>query len=151
MMWQHEPAIEAIVGDEFRESFSGSPENEVMQFNDRECRRDRTIGCDLHGHFALDCQVREIPEIQGITIPPDLTLEEAPSDRSFHPELLHGARPGAPNLVADQTIAGCYPKLRNSLLELISGSERQVEIGIREARPGLTRAVVAPLAISQLR
>jgi hypothetical protein len=149
-MWQHEAAIEAIVSDEFRESFSGSPENEVMQFDDRERRRDRAIGGDLYGHFAFDCRVREIPEIQGVTMPPDLTLEEAPSDRPFHPELPHSARPGAANLVADQTIAGCYPKLRNRILELISSSERKVEIRVREAQPWLMRAVVAPLAISQL-
>jgi hypothetical protein len=149
-MWQDKATIEAIVCDEFRESFSGSPENEVMQFDDRERRRDRTVGCDPYGHFAFDRQVREILEIQGVTVPPNLTLEKAPSDRPLHPELLHGARPGATNLIADQTIAGRYPKLRDRVLELISSSKRQIEIRGRKACPGLTRAVVAPLAIGQL-
>ena len=59
--------------------------------------------------------------------------------------------PGAANLVADQTISGRDPKLRDRVLELVSGSERQVELGVGEARSGLASAVVAPLAISELR
>jgi hypothetical protein len=148
-MWLHEAAIEAVVRDEFRKSFSRSPENEVVQFDDWERRRDRAIGRDLYGHFAFDCQVREIPEIQNVTMAPYLTLKKATSDRPFYPELLHGARPRATNLVADQTVAGRYPKRRDGILELISSSEGQVEIRIRETCPGLTRAVVAPLASSQ--
>jgi hypothetical protein len=105
-MWQHEAAVEAIVSDEFRESFSGSPENEMMQFDDWERRRDRTIGCDPHGHFAFDREIHEIPDIQRVTVSPNLTFEKAPSDRSLHPELLHGSRPGATNLIADETISG---------------------------------------------
>src|SRR5260370_25527625 len=35
-MWQHDATIETIVGDEFRERFSGSPENEMMQFDTRD-------------------------------------------------------------------------------------------------------------------
>jgi hypothetical protein len=121
-----------------------------MQFDDRKRRRDRTIGRDPHRHFAFDCQASEVVEIQGVAVSPDLTLEEASSDWSLHPELLYGARPRATNLIADQTIAGCYPKLRDSVLDLIGFSERQDKTRIREAHPGLTRAVVAPLAISQL-
>jgi hypothetical protein len=79
------------------------------------------------------------------------SLEEASSDRPLHPELLRGAWPRAANLVADQTISGRNPKLRYGVLELISSSEGQVEIRVGEARSGLTPAVVAPLAISQLR
>ena len=109
-----------------------------------------TIGRDPYGHFAFDRQVREIPGIQGVTVPPNLTLEKAPSDRALHPELLHSARPSATNLIADQTIAGRYPKLRDRVLELIGSSERQIEIRVREACPGLTRAVIAPLPISQV-
>ena len=141
---------QAIVGDEFRERFCRRPENEMMQFDDRKRRRDRTIGRDPHRHFALDCQASEVVEIRGVAVSPDLTLEEASSDWSLHPELLYGARPRATNLIADQTIAGCYPKLRDSVLDLIGFSERQDKTRIREAHPGLTRAVVAPLAISQL-
>jgi hypothetical protein len=69
----------------------------------------------------------------------------------LHPELLRGAWPSAANLVADQTISGRNPELRYGVLELISSSEGQVEIRVGEARSGLTPAVVAPLAISQLR
>jgi hypothetical protein len=148
-MRQDKAAMEAIVGDEFRERFCRPPENEMMQFDDRKRRRDRTIGRDPYGHFAFDRQVREILEIQGVAVPPNLTLEEAPSDRPLHPELLHGARPRATNLIADHAIAGCYPKLRDSVLDLIGFRERQEKIRIRKARSRLTRAVVAPLAISQ--
>jgi hypothetical protein len=121
----------------------------MMQFDDRKRRRDRTIGRDPYGHFTFDRQVRETLGIQGVAVLPNLTLEEAPSDRPLHPELLHGARPRATDFIADQTIAGCYPKLRDSVLDLIGFSERQDKTRIREARPGLTRVVVAPLAISQ--
>ena len=148
-MWQHDATIETIVSNEFRESFSGSPEDEMMQFDDRKRRRDRAIGRDPYGHFAFDRQVREFLEIQGVAVPPYLTLEEAPSDRPLHPELLHCTRPCATNLIADQMIAGRYPKLRDSVLELISSSDRQVEIRVRKACPGLTGPVVTPLAISQ--
>jgi hypothetical protein len=56
----------------------------------------------------------------------------------------------ATDLIADQTIAGCYPKLRNSVLEFIGATERrQSKIRVCEARPRLSGAVVAPLAISQ--
>jgi hypothetical protein len=120
----------------------------MMQFDDRKRRRDRTIGRDPYGHFAFDRQIREILEIQGVAVPPNLTLEEAPSDRPLHPELLHGARSGTTNLIANQTIAGRYPKLRDSVLDLIGFSERQDKTRIPEAQSGLTRAVVAPLAIS---
>jgi hypothetical protein len=149
-MWQHEAAIKAIVGDEFRERFSNSSENGMMQFDDREHCRDRTIRSDARGHLAFDRQAGEVVEIQGVAVSPNLTLEEVPSDWPLHPELLHCARPGATNLVADQTIAGCYPKLRSSILELIGFGERQDKIRVREACPGLTRAVIAPLAISQV-
>jgi hypothetical protein len=63
------------------------------------------------------------------------------------PEGLHSARPNATYLIADQTIAGCYPKLRNNILELI---EKQDKTRVCEARPGLTGAVVAPMATGQL-
>jgi hypothetical protein len=122
-MRQHETTIEAIVGDEFRERFSWSPENEMMQFDDWERCRDRTIRCDAHGHFAFDREAGEVVEIQDVTVFPNLTLEKATSDRPLHAELLHCARPGATNLVADQTITSCDPKLRNSILELIGFGE----------------------------
>ena len=117
-MRQHETAIEAIVGDEFRERFSWSPKNEMMQFDDRERCRDRTIRCDAHGHFAFDREASEVVVTQDVTVLPNLTLEKAASDRPLHAELLHCARPGATNLVADQTITSCDPNLRNSILEL---------------------------------
>jgi len=148
-MWQDKAAIEAIIGDEFRERFCRPPENEMMQFDDWKRRRDRTIRRDPYTHFAFDRQVCEILEIHGVAVPPYLALEEAPSDRPTHPELLHGARPRATNLIADQTIAGRYPKLRDSVLDLIGFSEGQDKIWVRKARSGLTRAVVAPSAISQ--
>lgn len=148
-MWQHDATIETIVSDEFRESLSGSSENEMMQLDDRERCRDPAIGCNPYGHFAFDREVCEIPEIQGISVPPDLALQKAPSDRPLHPELPHGARSGTTNLIADQTIAGGYPKLRNRVLKLISSGDRQVEIRIGKACPGFTGAVVTPLAISQ--
>jgi hypothetical protein len=122
-----------------------------MKFDDGEGGRDRTIRPDAHGHFPFDRQVCEVVETQSLAVPADLTLEEASSDRPLHPELLRGAWPRAADLVADQTISGRNPKLRNGVLELISSSEGQVEIRVGEARSGLTPAVVAPLAISQLR
>jgi hypothetical protein len=123
----------------------------MMQFDDREGRRDRVIRPDAHGHFPFDRQVCEVLEIQSLAVSADLAFEKASSDRPLHPELLRGAWPRAANLVANQTISGRNPKLRDRVLELVSGSERQVELRVGEARSGLAPAVVAPLAISELR
>jgi len=106
-MCQDEAAVEAIVSDEFWESFSGPPENEVMQFDDRKRRRDRTIRCDPDGHLTFDCQAREILEIQGVSVLPNLTLEEVSSDRTSHSKLRGGARPRAADLIANDTVAVC--------------------------------------------
>ena len=59
-----------------RERFSNSSKNEMMQFDDRERCRDRTIRCDAHGHFAFDREAGEVVEIQDVTVFFNLTLEK---------------------------------------------------------------------------
>jgi hypothetical protein len=142
--------MKAIVRNEFRQRLSDASENVVMEFDDWKRRRDRAIRSDPDSHLALDRQVREVPEIQSLAVPPDLAFEEAAADRPLHPELLRGPWPRAAYLVADETIAGRYPKLRNRVLEFVSGGEGQVEIRVGEAHSWLPRAVVPPLAIGQL-
>ena len=148
-MRRHEACVEAVVGYEFRQRLSGPPENVVMQFDDRKRRRDRAIRPDPDGHLALDRQMREVVEIQSLAMPPDFAFEKAPSDWPLHPELLRGAWSRAANFVADKAIARRHPKLRDRVLELVSGGERQVEMRIGEASSGLPRAIVAPLAVRQ--
>jgi hypothetical protein len=123
----------------------------MMQFDDRKSRRDRAVRPDANGHFAFDRQMGEVVETQSLAVSVDFAFEKASSDWPLRPELLRGAWSRAANLVADQTISGRDPKLRDRVLELVSGSERQVELGVGEARSGLASAVVAPLAISELR
>ena len=122
----------------------------MVEFDDRERRRDRAIRPDPDGHLALDRQMCEVAEVQSLAVPPDFAFEEAPSDRPLHPKLLRRAGPRAANLIADETIAGRYPKLRYRVLELVSGGEGQVEIRVGEACSWLPRPVVAPLAVGQL-
>jgi hypothetical protein len=106
---------------------------------------------DANRHFAFDRQMCEVVETHSLAVSPDLAFEEASSNRPLHPELLRNAWSRAANLVADQTISGRYPKLRGGVLKFVSGRQGQVEIGVGEARSGLAPAVVAPLAISELR
>ena len=105
---------------------------------------------DPNGHLAFDRQMREVVEIHSLALSPDLAFEKAPSDRPLHAELFRGAWSRAANLVADKAIAGRDPKLRDRVLELISGGEGQLEMRVGEACSGFTPAVVAPLAVSQL-
>src|ERR1700722_10285913 len=144
-MRQDEACIEAIVRYELRQRLSQPPENVMVEFDNRERRRDRAIGPDPHGHLALDRPMREVVETQSLAGLPDFAFEEAPSDRPLHPEMLRHAQPSAANLIADETIAGRDPKLRNRVLDLVSGAKGEVEIQVGETCSWLPRPVVAPL------
>lgn len=77
----------------------------MTEFDERERLRDRAIRPDPDGRLALDRQMREVVDIQGLGVPPNLGLEEAPSDRPLCPKLLRRAWPRAANRIPGRDLS----------------------------------------------
>lgn len=146
---QDDAAVESIVGDKFRQSFSRTAKDEMVQLDHREGCGDRAPGPEPYGHFSFDRKIREFVPCHRAAVLMDLAFEQASSDRPFHAKLLHSSNPCTTYFVADKAIAGGDTECHHGILQVVRVAQIEDKTWIRKACSGLARSIVTPLTFRQ--